>query len=42
MLLLTNDRELMGEHINSRRFNVVAWTTVIVMIALSLLMLLQR
>ena len=32
MLLLTNDRELMGEHVNSRRFNIVAWTTVTVMI----------
>src|SRR5213592_297948 len=26
MLLLTNDRELMGEHTNSRTFNVIAWT----------------
>ena len=26
MLLLTNDRELMGEHVNSRAFNIVAWT----------------
>ena len=39
MLLLTNDRELMGEHINSRRFNIIAWTTVVVMIVLTLLML---
>src|SRR6266849_2773791 len=30
MLLLTNDRELMKEHVNSRGFNIVAWTTVIV------------
>ena len=28
MLMLTNDRELMGDQINSRAFNVVAWTTV--------------
>src|SRR5690242_1144883 len=28
MLLLMNDRELMGEHVNSRRFNVIAWITV--------------
>src|SRR4029079_7105935 len=34
MLLLTNDRELMGEHVNSRAFNAVAWTTVIVTIAM--------
>ena len=38
MLLLTNDRELMGEHVNSRAFNVIAWTTVVVMIGLTLAM----
>jgi Mn2+/Fe2+ NRAMP family transporter len=42
MLLLTNDRELMGRHTNSRRFNVIAWTTVGVMIGLTLVMLGQR
>jgi NRAMP (natural resistance-associated macrophage protein)-like metal ion transporter len=42
MLLLINDRELMGEHVNSRRFNVVAWATVVVMIALTVAMLLTR
>ena len=43
MLLLTNDRELMGDHVNSRGFNVVAWLTVGVMIVLTLLLLvLQR
>src|SRR5437868_7021829 len=35
MLLLANDRELMGAHANSRWFNVVAWTTVVVMILLT-------
>ena len=39
MLLLTNDRELMGEHVNSRCFNIVAWVTVAVMIVLTLAML---
>jgi Mn2+/Fe2+ NRAMP family transporter len=38
MLLLANDRELMKEHINSRGFNIVSWTTVVVMIVLTLLM----
>jgi len=38
MLLLTNDRELMGEHVNSRTFNVIAWTTVVVMIVLTIAM----
>ncbi len=36
MLLLTNDKELMGEHTNSRGFNIVAWITVVVMIVLTL------
>ena len=39
MLLLVNDRELMGEHVNSRRYNIVAWITVVVMIALTIAML---
>jgi NRAMP (natural resistance-associated macrophage protein)-like metal ion transporter len=42
MLMLTNDRELMGEHVNSRRYNVVAWATVVVMIGLTLAMIVMR
>jgi NRAMP (natural resistance-associated macrophage protein)-like metal ion transporter len=42
MLMLTNDRELMGEHVNSRGFNIVAWTTVVVMILLTMLMVLTQ
>ena len=42
MLRLVNDRELMGEHVNSRWYNAVAWTTVLVMIALTLAMLFTR
>jgi Mn2+/Fe2+ NRAMP family transporter len=42
MLILTNDRELMGEHINSRRYNVVAWATVVVMIGLTLTMIVMQ
>jgi Mn2+/Fe2+ NRAMP family transporter len=38
MLLLINDRELMGAHVNTRAFNVVAWLTVTVMIVLTLAM----
>ena len=38
MLNLTNDRELMGEHVNSRTYNIIAWTTVVVMIGLTLAM----
>jgi Mn2+/Fe2+ NRAMP family transporter len=37
MLLLTNDAELMGAHVNSRAFNIVAWITVVVMIVLTVL-----
>ena len=39
MLLLINNRELMGRHVNSRFFNIVAWLTTIVMIVLTLTML---
>ena len=42
MLLLTNDRELMGDHVNGRRFNIVAWATVIVMIVLTIAMVVFR
>jgi len=35
MLLLINKRELMGEYVNSRLFNVVAWATAAIMIALT-------
>ena len=42
VLLLVNDRELMGAHINSRWYNVVAWITVGVMIALTLAMFVVR
>ena len=36
MLLLVNRRELMGEHKNSILGNVIAWTTCIVMILLTI------
>src|SRR5579864_2267791 len=42
ILLLTNDRELMGEYANSRRFNVIAWTTVVVTIVMTILMVLTQ
>ncbi|MBI2002346.1 MAG: Nramp family divalent metal transporter [candidate division NC10 bacterium] len=40
MLTLINDPEIMGRHVNSVPFNLVAWGTAAVMIALSLLLLL--
>jgi NRAMP (natural resistance-associated macrophage protein)-like metal ion transporter len=42
MLRLTNDRELMQEQANSRRFNVIAGGTVMVMIGLTLAMVLTQ
>jgi Mn2+/Fe2+ NRAMP family transporter len=42
MLLLINDRELMGEHVNPRWYNVVAWSTVVVMIVLTLAMVISQ
>jgi NRAMP (natural resistance-associated macrophage protein)-like metal ion transporter len=36
MLLLINKKELMGEYVNSRLFNAVAWLTTVVMIGLTI------
>ncbi|HYS44003.1 MAG TPA: divalent metal cation transporter, partial [Geobacteraceae bacterium] len=38
MLILINDKKLMGNYTNGRFFNLVAWITVVIMIALTLLM----
>jgi Mn2+/Fe2+ NRAMP family transporter len=35
MLLLINKKELMGEYVNTRLFNAVAWLTTVVMIGLT-------
>jgi Mn2+/Fe2+ NRAMP family transporter len=35
MLLLVNKKSLMGEYVNSRLFNVVAWATTVIMIGLT-------
>ncbi len=42
VLLLTNDRELMGQYTNSRRYNVISWITVGVMIVLTIAWLLAQ
>jgi Mn2+/Fe2+ NRAMP family transporter len=39
MLILINRKDLMGEHVNSRWFNLVAWLTAIIVIGLSIAML---
>src|SRR6202050_977690 len=36
MLLLINKKELMGEYVNSRLFNAVAWATTVIMIGLTI------
>jgi len=38
MLRLVNDKELMGEYVNSRRMNIIAWTTVSILILLTALL----
>ena len=38
MLLLINNKDLMGDHVNTRTFNIIAWVTVVIMIVLTLLM----
>lgn len=38
MLQLINNRDLMGEYVNSRTFNIIAWLTTAIMISLTLLL----
>ena len=35
MLALANRKDLLGEHVNSRSFNVIAWTLVVTLIAMT-------
>ncbi|HLW61066.1 MAG TPA: divalent metal cation transporter [bacterium] len=42
MLLLVNRKRLMGKFTNSRLFNVIAWITVVVMIALTLALVITQ
>jgi NRAMP (natural resistance-associated macrophage protein)-like metal ion transporter len=41
MLILVNDRKLMGAHANGRGLNAVSWTTAVLLIALTVLYLLN-
>ncbi len=36
MLLLINKRRLMGKYVNSRTFNIIAWSTAGIIIALTI------
>jgi NRAMP (natural resistance-associated macrophage protein)-like metal ion transporter len=38
MLRLVNNREIMGEHVNSRRMNVISWITVVILVLLTLML----
>jgi Mn2+/Fe2+ NRAMP family transporter len=38
MLILVNNKELMGSYINTRILNIISWITVVIMIVLTLLM----
>jgi Mn2+/Fe2+ NRAMP family transporter len=42
VLLLINDRELMGDYINSRSYNVISWFTIAILIALTLTMVVAQ
>jgi len=42
MLLLINRKDLMGEHVNSRWFNLVAWATGVVVVALNVALIFAR
>jgi len=37
MLKLINNKDIMGDHVNTRTFNIISWVTVVIMITLSLL-----
>ncbi len=41
MLKLINKKELMGKHVNSGWFNVIAWATAVIVVGLSLVMMWQ-
>lgn len=38
MLILANNKELMGDYINTRTYNIISWVTVVIMNVLTLLM----
>jgi Mn2+/Fe2+ NRAMP family transporter len=38
MLRLVNNREIMGEYVNSKRMNVITWITVAILIFLTVML----
>lgn len=41
MLRLVNDREVMGDYVNTRRMNVISWTMIAILIMLTVLLILS-
>ena len=39
MLSLVNNRDIMGDYVNSKGFNIIAWLTTIIMIGLTVMLL---
>ncbi len=42
MLLIINDKDIMGEHVNTRIYNYIAWGTVIITIGLSIALIVTQ
>jgi Mn2+/Fe2+ NRAMP family transporter len=38
MMLLVNNKEIMGQYINKRWMNIVGWTTIVILVLLSILL----
>ena len=39
MMVIVNDRRIMGRHVNGRVYNMIAWTTIVVVIGLTVALL---
>ncbi|HNQ80039.1 MAG: Nramp family divalent metal transporter [Acidobacteriota bacterium] len=39
MLILTNDKKLMGEYVNKKGYNIIAWSTIVILVALTMIYL---
>lgn len=42
MLLIINDKSVMGEHVNTRSYNYIAWAAVVVTIGLSTVLVITQ
>jgi len=39
MMLIINNKDIMGEHVNKRSTNIIAWTTIVILVSLSIVLL---